>query len=69
VAQPLLLAAKALASRNHGMQFGYYDTKTGKFGWKGRGIWATYSSYLPKFTETKLGPVDHIQIRPNPLAK
>jgi hypothetical protein len=39
-----------------------------KAGWKGRGIWATYSSYLPKFTETRIGSVDHIQIRPNPLA-
>ena len=37
-------------------------------GWKGRGIWATYSSYLPKFTETKLANVEHIQLRPNPLA-
>ena len=25
------LAAKALTSRNHGMQLGYYDTKTGRF--------------------------------------
>ena len=24
-----------------------------KAGWKGRGIWATYSSYMPKFTETR----------------
>jgi hypothetical protein len=40
-----------------------------KAGWKGRGIWATYSSYLPKFTETRLGSVNHIQVRPNPLAK
>jgi hypothetical protein len=39
-----------------------------KAGWKGRGIWATYSSYLPKFTETRIGSVDHIQVRPNPLA-
>jgi hypothetical protein len=39
-----------------------------KAGWKGRGIWATYSSYLPKFTETRIGSVNHIQIRPNPLA-
>jgi len=39
-----------------------------KAGWKGRGIWATYSSYFPKFTETRIGSVDHIQIRPNPLA-
>jgi hypothetical protein len=41
------------------------DAKTG---WKGRGIWATYSSYMPKFTETHLGSVNHIQLRPNPLA-
>lgn len=39
-----------------------------KAGWNGRGIGATYSSYLPKFTETRYGSVDHIQIRPNPLA-
>jgi hypothetical protein len=26
------------------------------------------AGYLPKFTETKLGFVNHIQIRPNPLA-
>jgi len=39
-----------------------------KAGWKGRGIWATYSSYLPKFTETRIGSVNHIQVRPNPLA-
>ena len=37
-------------------------------GWKGRGIWTSYNSYLPKFTETKLGYVNHIQLRPNPLA-
>src|SRR5438132_941077 len=37
-------------------------------GWKGRGIWATYSSYMPKYTETKLGNIEHIQLRPNPLA-
>jgi hypothetical protein len=37
-------------------------------GWKGRGMWATYSSYMPKFTETRLGSVNHIQVRPNPLA-
>jgi hypothetical protein len=37
-------------------------------GWKGRGIWATYSSYMPKFTETKVGNIEHIQLRPNPLA-
>ena len=37
-------------------------------GWKGRGLWMTYSSYLPKFTETRSGSVNHMQIRPNPLA-
>ena len=36
--------------------------------WKGRGIWAKYSSYMPMFTETKLGSVNHIQMRSNPLA-
>jgi outer membrane protein assembly factor BamB len=41
------------------------DARTG---WKGRGIWATYSSYMPKFSETGLASVNHIQIRPNPLA-
>lgn len=37
-------------------------------GWKGRGLWMTYSSYLPRFTETRRGSVNHMQIRPNPLA-
>ena len=37
-------------------------------GWKGRGIWTSYNSYLPKFSETKLGYLNHIQYRPNPLA-
>lgn len=37
-------------------------------GWKGRGLWASYSSYMPVFTETKMGSLNHIQIRPNPLA-
>jgi hypothetical protein len=37
-------------------------------GWKGRGIWATYSSYMPKFTETRIGSANHIQLRPSPLA-
>jgi hypothetical protein len=46
---------------------GRIDSANG--GWKGRGLWMTYSSYLPKFTETKLGSVDHVQLRPNPLAK
>ena len=39
-----------------------------KAGWKGRGLWMTYSSYLPRFTETRSGSVNHMQIRPNPLA-
>ena len=37
-------------------------------GWKGRGLWMTYSSYLPRFTETRIGSVNQMQIRPNPLA-
>lgn len=39
-----------------------------KAGWKRRGLWATYGSYLPRFTETQMGSVTHIQLRPNPLA-
>lgn len=39
-----------------------------KIGWKGRGLWMTYSSYLPRFTETRMGSAVHMQIRPNPLA-
>jgi streptogramin lyase len=37
-------------------------------GWKGRGLWASYNSYLPKFAETRMGYVVHIQVRPDPLA-
>jgi hypothetical protein len=37
-------------------------------GWKGRGIWAAYGSYMPKYAETRIGSVSHIQVRPNPLA-
>ena len=37
-------------------------------GWKRRGIWTSFNSYLPKFSETKLGFLNHIQYRPNPLA-
>jgi hypothetical protein len=37
-------------------------------GWKGRGLWMTWSSYLPRFTETRKGNVNHMQFRPNPLA-
>jgi hypothetical protein len=27
-----------------------------------------FNSYLPKFAETKMGYVVHVQMRPNPLA-
>ena len=37
-------------------------------GWKGRGLWASYNSYMPRFSETRMGYVTHIQLRPNPLA-
>jgi hypothetical protein len=37
-------------------------------GWKGRGLWASYNSYLPKFSETRIGHISHIQLRPSPLA-
>ena len=37
-------------------------------GWKGRGLWASFNSYLPKYSETRIGYVSHIQLRPNPLA-
>jgi 5-hydroxyisourate hydrolase-like protein (transthyretin family) len=37
-------------------------------GWKGRRMWTSFNSYSPKFSETKLGYLDHIQYRPNPLA-
>jgi hypothetical protein len=39
-----------------------------KAGWKGRGLWASYNSYLPKFAETRMGYIVHVQLRPNPLA-
>ena len=38
-------------------------------GWKGRGLWASYSSYVPRYSETGMGHLNHIQIRPNPLAE
>ena len=37
-------------------------------GWKGRGLWASFNSYLPKYSETRIGYVSHIQLRLNPLA-
>ncbi|MGE3840216.1 MAG: hypothetical protein AB7I50_01390 [Vicinamibacterales bacterium] len=39
-----------------------------KAGWKGRGLWMSYNSYLPRFAETRIGSAVHMQIRPNPLA-
>jgi hypothetical protein len=41
-------------------------------GWKGRGIWATYSSRAPFHMETGKGAtsiVYHFQVRPDPLAE
>jgi hypothetical protein len=41
-------------------------------GWKGRGLWATYSSRAPFHMETGRGTtskVMHFQLRPDPLAK
>jgi hypothetical protein len=43
-----------------------------KAGWKGRGLWATYSSRAPFHMETGKGTpgkVMHFQIRPDPLAR
>jgi hypothetical protein len=43
-----------------------------KGGWKGRGLWATFSSRTPFHMETGKGTtskVFHLQIRPDPLAK
>jgi streptogramin lyase len=39
-----------------------------KAGWKGRGLWADYGNDPIKFVETKVGCINHIQMRPNPLA-
>jgi hypothetical protein len=43
-----------------------------KAGWKGRGLWATYSTRTPFHTETGEGTtskVVHFQMRPDPLAR
>jgi hypothetical protein len=43
-----------------------------KGGWKGRGLWATYSSRAPFHMETGKGTpgkVMHFQLRPDPLAR
>ncbi|OFW14172.1 MAG: hypothetical protein A3F69_05695 [Acidobacteria bacterium RIFCSPLOWO2_12_FULL_66_10] len=40
-----------------------------KAGWKGRGLWTAYNGYLPRlFTESRIGTLVHVQLRPNPLA-
>ena len=41
-------------------------------GWKGRGVWATYSTRAPFHLETGKGTsskVVHFQLRPDPLAR
>jgi len=41
-------------------------------GWKGKGLWATYSTRAPFHLETGMGTpskVVHFQLRPNPLAR
>ena len=37
-------------------------------GWKGRGLWVNYGSDPITHIETQMGAVNHIQLRPNPLA-
>jgi hypothetical protein len=38
-------------------------------GWKGRGLWATYSIDPTRFIEnTRIPYVNHVQLRPDPLA-
>jgi streptogramin lyase len=37
-------------------------------GWKGRGLWITYANDPIKLVETGIGCINHIQVRPNPLA-
>ncbi len=49
---------------------GRIDNPTG--GWKGKGLWATYSSRAPFHMETGKGTtskVIHVQLRPDPLAQ
>jgi len=38
-------------------------------GWKGRGIWATVSFYLPKFSETGMGSVNHYSAASEPAGE
>jgi hypothetical protein len=38
-------------------------------GWKGRGLWVTYSIDPTRFIEnTRIPYVNHVQLRPDPLA-
>ena len=37
-------------------------------GWKGRGLWMNFGSDPITHVETQIGAVNHIQLRPNPLA-
>ena len=37
-------------------------------GWKGRGLWVNYGNDPVKYVETEIGYVNHIQLRPDPLA-
>jgi hypothetical protein len=32
------------------------------------GVWVIAKTNMPKFTESRLGSVNHIRVRPNPLA-
>jgi hypothetical protein len=38
-------------------------------GWKGRGLWVDYGIDPLKHTETGMGQIYHVQLRPNPLAQ
>ena len=37
-------------------------------GWKGRGLWVNYGNDPIKYVETEIGYINHIQLRPDPLA-
>ena len=40
-----------------------------KAGWKGRGLWANYSNLPPRHIEDRKNYLNHIQYRPDPLAR
>jgi hypothetical protein len=40
-----------------------------KAGWKGRGLWVDNGQDPISFSETKIGFLNHIQVRPDPLAR